>query len=496
MPTLEKPRPILSVCDLSYTYPGGAQPVLDGVGFSAYAGERIALVGPSGCGKTTLLRLLEGSLPTQGAPIHRHGRAVLIYQDLRLVDEATAVENVCMGMLGGAEGRRGWRGFSPAAKQAARELLAEVGLAEAAERRVSCLSGGQRQRVAIARALAAKPDVLLADEPFANLDGVTANRIARLLGRLQERHGFALVCSVHDPSRVAGLFDRVVDVCALGCAGCPVARSIDEACCSEPSPRRRWDVRVLGALGLAAFIASFAMLFKDAPALSEAAREGARFLGALVPWPLSKWADIPWTSLLTSLAATVQMAFVGTVLGAVVSFPLAVAASLPDRPGLFASIARGIANVVRSVPSLLWGLMFVAILGIGPAAGVAALAAYSTGYLTRLFSDVLENTDRKPAMALRQLGASRIQAMVRAIVRPAAPGLTGSAFFVFEYNVRAASVLGIVGAGGIGTELAYYLEWRQFPQLSAALLLVIGVACALDMVSRRIRLHLAAARGV
>jgi phosphonate transport system permease protein len=484
--------PVLSVCDLSYAYPGHAEPVLSGVGFEVYARERIALVGPSGCGKTTLLRLLEGSLKAD-ATVERQGRAVLVYQDLRLVDEATALENVGMGMLGRAQGRTAWGGVSDEAKERARELLAEVGLSTEADRRVSSLSGGQRQRVAIARALAAGPDVLLADEPFANLDTFTARRIGDLLLKLQQRHGFALVCSVHDPSRVAGLFDRVLEVGSIGCCGCVIP-------CGLTSPKQEAKQQVgrsaAWALGIALFIVSLAMLYRDAPPVAEAIREGARFLGALVPFPLSRWADVPWGSLFSALAATLQMAFLGTVLGAMASLPLALAASLPDRPGPLSTVARGMANVVRAVPSLLWALMFVAILGIGPMSGVAALAAYSTGYLTRLFGDVLENTDRRPAMALRQLGASRLQALLRAVVRPSAPGLAGAAFFVFEYNVRAASVLGIVGAGGIGTQLSYYIEWRRFDELSAALVLIITVACLLDALSRRVRLRLAAARGM
>lgn len=476
--------PLLSVSKLTYAYPGRVEPILVDLGVSIQAGERVALVGPSGCGKTTLLRLLEGSLHGD-APVQRQGRVALVYQDLRLVDEATASENVAMGMLGLPRGER------PSA--VVYELLEEVGLAEFADERVSSLSGGQRRRVAIARALAARPNVLLADEPFSNLDDGTADRVAELLERLQAHHGFALVCSVHDPRRIAQWFDRVIDVGAASACGCAMPCGLAE---TRPRYRRVWDARLaLGALALI-ILASAVMVFSEAPPLGEALREAWRFFSALVPIPLSRWADVPWVSLLSGLGATLQMALVGTVLGAIVSFPIALVASLSERPGLIVWAARAIANVARSVPSLLWGLMAVAVLGIGPAAGVAALAAYSTGYLTRLFCDVLENTDKRPAEALRQLGAGRFDALRQAVVRPSAPGLAGAGLFVFEYNVRAASVLGVVGAGGIGAQLAYYLEWRRFEELSAGLALIIAVACLLDALSRRVRHHLAAARGM
>lgn len=483
-------EPTLQTEGLTFCYPGRTEPVLRDVAFAAYPGDRIALVGPSGCGKTTLLRLLEGSLACSGQVVQRRGRAALVYQDLRLVDEATAAQNVCMGMLGRSGRRRGILGFTKSEMARARELLAEVGLSDWADSRVSTLSGGQRQRVAIARALASDPDVLLADEPFANLDHETANRIGDLLLNLQQKHGFALVCSVHDPTKIPGLFSQTVDLCTLSCPICPAKIG------DRPRSRvgKQWSPWLVAAVLTTLFAFSAYAVFRTAPPLSEAIREGARFLGGLAPWPLAKFADVPWGSLIASLAATVQMAFVGTVIGALISLPMALATSLPDRPGIVTRAARGLANVVRAVPALLWAILFVAILGIGPASGVAALAAYSTGYLTRLFAETLENADGRAALALRQLGATRLQAAVQAILRPSLPGLAGATFFVFEYNVRAASVLGVVGAGGIGAELAYYLEWRQFPELSSGLLLIVTVACSLDAASRRLRLRLMRSR--
>lgn len=487
-----RPAPSVEVRGLSYAYPGTSDPVLENVAFAAYPGDRIALVGPSGCGKTTLLRLLEGSLTPLGRQIERTGRSVLIYQDLRLVEEATAVQNVMMGMLAAPVGvGLKWLKAKEQQRKDALSLLEDVGLGSFADRRISTLSGGQRQRVAIARALACKPEVLLADEPFANLDSRTAKGIGELLSQLQVKHGFSLTCSIHDPEKVPGLFTKIIDVCRLSCPICPV----------KPLPVERTSrfsvppsVLITGLV--LAFLFSTVTLFQNAPAPTDALREGGKFLSGLIPWPLSTWSNLPWASLLASLGATIQMAFVGTVFGALFSIPISLAAAMPDRPGVFTRLARGLANLFRAIPSLLWALVFVAILGIGPAAGVAALAAYSVGYLTRLFTETLENTDSKPAMALRQLGASRFQALMQAIVRPSLPSLAGTVFFVFEYNVRAASVLGIVGAGGIGAELAYYVEWRRFPELSAGLILIIGVAVLLDGLSRSFRNKLAEARGI
>lgn len=489
--TLERPEPAVSARGLSYAYPGCSDLVFEDVVFNAYPGERVALVGPSGCGKTTLLRLLEGSLDARSGEIARGGKAVLIYQDLRLIHEDTVLNNVCMGALGQLKGLKGLSAFPAEVRERAMRLLADVGLEKLEKRRVSELSGGQRQRVAVARALCAEPDVLLADEPFANLDLANAQRMGDLLKELQGKHGFALVCSVHDIHRVPELFTRQVELCALTCPICPVGKLP-----KRPAPKTyRWQPWLaFGLTGL--FLYSLASIYQSAPPLADALREGGRMLVGMAPWPLSKFAEVPWGSLLSALGATLQMAFVGTILGVVVSLPLAIASSLPGGAGFFGKAARGICNVIRAIPALLWALLFVAILGIGPAAGVAALAAYSVGYLTRMFTEELENADDRPAKALRQMGASRLQALLRGVVKPSAPGLTGAGFFVFEYNVRGASVLGLVGAGGIGAELAYYVEWRQFPQLLAGLILIVAVACALDALSRKLRLKLAASRGI
>lgn len=489
---MTRPEPSVSARGLSYAYPGCSDPVFQDVVFNAYPGERVALVGPSGCGKTTLLRLLEGSLDLRSGEIARSGKVVLIYQDLRLVAEDTVLNNVCMGALAEQRGWQALAGYSSAVQARSRDLIAEVGLKGLEHRKVSELSGGQRQRVAIARALCAQPDVLLADEPFANLDQATAQKVGDLLVQLQERHGFALVCSVHDVSRVPGLFSRQVEFCALSCLICPVGKVPKRVAKRRFSGANPW---ILGALALL-FVGSTYQLFQGAPPLADALREGGRMLSAMAPWPLSRLSEVPWLSLLTALGATLQMAFVGTILGVALSLPIALAASLPGGSGWVATVARGTANIIRSVPSLIWALLFVAVMGIGPAAGVAALAAYSVGYLTRMFTEELENTDPRPAQALMQMGASRWQALVRGIVKPATPGLSGAGFFVFEYNVRGASVLGLVGAGGIGADLAYYVEWRQFPQLFAGLALIVVVACALDAVSRRLRQSLAASRGL
>ena len=208
----------------------GSQVALSGLDATFAPGELTVVTGPSGSGKSTLLALLAGlDVPDEGeilldevaiSSLDRHARAALrreriavVRQDPRLYDFLTAQENVELGLeLRGVEG--------PDARERASAALAGVGLAEHAEREVGVLSAGQRERVALARAFAARPAVVLADEPTARLDAASTLAVADLLAMLARRTGTTVVCATHDPL-VIGLADREVRLQELA----PVASS-------------------------------------------------------------------------------------------------------------------------------------------------------------------------------------------------------------------------------------------------------------------------------
>jgi putative ABC transport system ATP-binding protein len=185
---------------------------LRGIGLEVKAGDFLAIVGPSGSGKTTLLNLV-GALDsiTSGrlrvlnkdlAAMNRRQRADMrlhelgfVFQAYNLVPVLTARENVEFVLE--------LQGVGLERRQRAAEVLEQLGLSEFANRRPNALSGGQQQRVAVARAVAARPKLVLADEPTANLDGVNAETLLTMMRTLNEEHGITFIFSTHDPRVVA-----------------------------------------------------------------------------------------------------------------------------------------------------------------------------------------------------------------------------------------------------------------------------------------------------
>lgn len=220
----------------------------------------------------------------------------------------------------------------------------------------------------------------------------------------------------------------------------------------------------------------------DAGRLGRGARNLGEFVTFLFPPDLS---SLP--TLAGAMVETLEMAFVGTVLGMVLALPLALLAS----PMLFGSAVTGpvklVLAVVRTVPSLFWAIIFVVAVGFGPAAGALAVALYSLGYLGKLLYETFDAVDPEVIEAIRGVGAGRLQLARYAILPEAANGIVAQVLFMFEYNVRASSIMGLVGAGGIGYYLLGYIQLLRYDLLFTALLVTLVVVIGIDRASALIR---------
>lgn len=192
-------------------------------------------------------------------------------------------------------------------------------------------------------------------------------------------------------------------------------------------------------------------------------------------------------TLFEALLVTVQMALLGTTFGAVLSLPLGVAAARNLSPRALFWVARGLLNVIRAVPSVVWGLFFVAAVGLGPLAGVFALTFYTTGYLGKFYYETFESLENSAAQALAAGGANRVQVFQYAILPQSLPLLLNYTLFIFEYSIRAATILGVVGAGGIGYYLTVYFGNFEYQKAAMLMLILLGVVLVMDGISAWVR---------
>jgi len=216
--------------------------------------------------------------------------------------------------------------------------------------------------------------------------------------------------------------------------------------------------------------------------LGEGAVNMGEFVSRLFPPDFSKFGTI-----VALLIETLQMAIIGTLLGAVLSLFIAFAAASNISPKWLYYPARWLMNIIRSVPDLVFALMFVSAVGLGPFAGILAMTLGSIGSIGKIFAESMESVDRGPIVAMQAVGASKRQVIQYGVLPQSAPLLVSYTLLLFEGNVRGATILGLVGAGGIGLELTTAMRMYDYGHLSAIIICIIVLVTALDQGSALIR---------
>jgi phosphonate transport system permease protein len=208
-----------------------------------------------------------------------------------------------------------------------------------------------------------------------------------------------------------------------------------------------------------------------------------RLAGEMLPPDFHNAAD--W---IKPLLQTFLMSVAGTVLALALSLPLGCLAAsniAPNRAVYWG--ARGILNALRGMPELILGVFFVAAVGFGVLPGVLALGLHSAGMVGKFFAEAMEHVDPGPVEAVRSTGASRLQVITHGILPQVLPRMADVAIYRWEYHFRSSTVMGIVGAGGIGFELLASLRLMQYREVGAILIVVLVMVCLIDAFSANLR---------
>ena len=187
------------------------------------------------------------------------------------------------------------------------------------------------------------------------------------------------------------------------------------------------------------------------------------------------------------ITETLKIAFVSTGFGFVISLPLATLASRNLYRDSIAIPFRFLLAAMRTLPSIIWAIFFVILVGLGPVSGVLAMTFYTIGYLGKLQYETIEGLSNDPLDAAKAMGLNNSEIIQRVVIPETANNLISQLFFMFEYNVRHGSVIGIVGAGGIGYYISTYLKFLQYDKVIALLLILFVVVVIIDLISIKAR---------
>ena len=197
-----------------------------------------------------------------------------------------------------------------------------------------------------------------------------------------------------------------------------------------------------------------------------------------------------WRLFVAKMWETIQIALWGTFLAVFLAVPMGLAAARNIAPVYVVQPVRWVMNALRSIPDLVIGLLFVVAVGLGPLAGVLAISLNTAGVLAKLFSEAVESIDKGPVEGVRATGGSKLHEIVWGVIPQVAPLWTSFALYRFESNSRSATVLGLIGAGGIGQVLIDSMNAYAFTKVSAIVIVVVVAVTLIDLLSQVMRRRL------
>jgi phosphonate transport system permease protein len=258
-----------------------------------------------------------------------------------------------------------------------------------------------------------------------------------------------------------------------------------------PSPRGR-ALRLLGGLAFLTWLIGTLWWFDVSPQRMWNGLNGLLVITRLMipPSPGEQWVEI-----LQGLAESLAMAFLGTFIAALIAVPLGfMGANNVVTSTLFRFSLRRVFDGFRGVDQLIWALAYVRAVGLGPLAGVLAIATADIAVLAKLYAEAIENAEKKQAEGIAAAGGSPTLIMRFGLLPQVAPIMLGHALYFFESNTRSATILGVVGAGGIGLQIAERIRVRHWDEVAFIIILMVLMVAAIDWLSGKLRRRLIGAR--
>lgn len=256
---------------------------------------------------------------------------------------------------------------------------------------------------------------------------------------------------------------------------------------NEQMPKRFKRPSLLSWIGWVIFFSFIIMGVNNANITLDRLGNGVlnmgKFVGSAFPPDASRFGPI-----MQRILETFEIALVGTAIGVVLSLPIAVLAATNTSPHpVIRSAVRSIVSMLRTIPDLIWALIFVISVGLGPLAGILTIAVDTIGFCARFFSERIEEIDKGPSQALESTGASRFGIIAGSVIPIGFPSFVGTSLYAVEKAIRSAVILGLVGAGGIGVELNTAMSLRRFDEALMIIILILIIVIAVEQISTAIR---------
>jgi phosphonate transport system permease protein len=219
----------------------------------------------------------------------------------------------------------------------------------------------------------------------------------------------------------------------------------------------------------------------------------AKFVALMFPPSTGGHLDL----LVNAMGETLAIALLGTLIATVVAFPVSflAAANTTPHPAIRFAVRRCL-DVIRSIDALIWALVFVGVVGLGPFAGILAIAVSDTGALGKLFSEAIESADERTRESVLASGGTGLLAVRFGLLPQVLPIIAGQILYFIESNVRSATIIGIVGAGGIGLQLSEQIRTYDFDQVAFAVIMILITVAIIDWISGKLRFAIIGRRAI